>query len=108
MNNIIFIVLFLIIIIGAFILSRLKMIKATRAIVAIFYQKNAFTENRAIMPEELRINSRGFLSGIFHSRDYLPYAIQYLKKADIIQVTADGRLFLLKKKLTASGIDNLV
>lgn len=77
--------------------------------IAIFYHENAsFTKNRAVIPEELRLNPCGFLSGIFHGRDYLLYAIQYLKKVDIVQVTADGRLFLLKKKLTASGIDNLV
>ncbi|MBA7531560.1 hypothetical protein ES705_23773 [subsurface metagenome] len=71
MNNIIFIVLFLIIIIiGSFILLRLKMRLVTKAVLTSFYKENALTENRAIIPEELGLNSHGFLSSIFYGHNY--------------------------------------
>jgi hypothetical protein len=44
------------------------------------------------------------MEGIFRGRDYKRYAISTLMKAEIIQATEDGKLYLSEEKLFESGL----
>jgi hypothetical protein len=42
---------------------------------------------------------------MFRLRDFKPYALDALVKAEIIKGTEDGRLYLAEDKLMASGVE---
>jgi len=42
------------------------------------------------------------LEGMFRPRDYKPHALTTLIRAEIIQMTEDGKLYLLEEKLIDS------
>ena len=45
------------------------------------------------------------MARMFSRRDYKPYALSTLMKADIVQATEEGRLYLSEDKLIASGLE---
>jgi len=60
--------------------------------------KNAKTE------EELGFRQQSIMKRILTRRDYKPYALTTLIKAEIIRMTDDGRLYLSEEKLMSSGL----
>ena len=58
------------------------------------------------MIDELGLRPQGMMGGMFKGRDYNQYALSLLMKADIIQTTEDGKLYLSEDRLLASGIDS--
>lgn len=104
-NSWIIIVLFFIALLAlAFVVSRWRMKRAMRAVIRIFREQGAVNSKDAKPSYEL-LESRGMIDGMFRGRDYKPHALNMLIKADIIQTTEDGRLYLSEDKLLTSGFD---
>ena len=76
--------------------------------IAIFRRNSALDKKTAKTLEELGLKPRGFAEGMFHGRDFKPYALNALVKAGIIKSTEDGRLYLAEDVLTASGLERRV
>jgi len=106
-STIIYLVLFFIalLVIGA-VISRWRMKRGMRQVILIFREHAATSSRNAKMIDELGLRPQGMMGGMFKGRDYKQYALSLLMKADIVQATEDGRLYLSEDRLLASGIDS--
>jgi hypothetical protein len=77
-------------------------------VIQIFRQNNALDKKTAKTVVELGLQSRGLIEGMFHGRDFKPYALDALLKAGIIKGTEDGRLYLAEDALMESGLEGRV
>ena len=106
MSSVILIVLIIVLMLAAlFILPQWRLRRAIRQVIRIFREHNAVGIKDAKMVDELGLRPRRMLEGMFKGRDYKKYALSALMKAEIIQITEDGRLYLSEDKLIASGLD---
>ena len=80
---------------------------AKRAIPAVI---NIFRDNRAVTPrtaktmDELGLAPKGLAQSMFKPRDYKQAALQSLIRANIVQMTEDGKLYLSEKDLDSSNL----
>lgn len=103
----------IIIIVGVFVFALVAMLvvsqwrvkRAIRQVIRILREHNAIGMKNAKTVDELGLRPRGMMDGMLRGRDYKQYAVSGLMKADIIQMTEDGRLYLSEDKLLASGLD---
>jgi hypothetical protein len=77
-------------------------------VIKIFRQNNAIDKKTAKTMEELGLQPRSFAERMLHTRDFKPYALDALFKAEIIKNTEEGRLYLDEDKLIASGLEGKV
>jgi len=92
-------------ILGFLVLPRMRIKRAINQVVAIFERNNALDVRSARTIDELGLRPPTFLEGMLRMRDFKPYALQMLMKADVILQTDGGRLYLLQDKLAAINID---
>lgn len=76
--------------------------------IKIFRQNSALDKKTAKTIDELGLRPRGFMEGMFHGRDFKPYALDALVKAEIIKSTEDGRIYLDEEKLMDSGVEGRI
>ena len=106
-STIIYLVLFFIaLLVIAGLVSRWRMKRAMRQVILIFREHTATSSRSAKAIDELGLSPQGMMGGMFKGRDYKQYALNMLMKSEIIQVTEDGKMYLLEDKLYASGIDS--
>jgi hypothetical protein len=82
--------------------------RAIRQVIQIFRRNNALDKKTAKTIDELGLRPRSFVEGMFHGRDFKPYAMNALVKAEIVKSTEDGRLYLDEEKLMASGVEGRI
>jgi hypothetical protein len=105
-TNVLFVLILVILaILGFFVLPRIRIRRAVSQVVAIFERNNALDVRSAKTIDELGLRPPTFLEGMMRMRDFKPYALQILMKADVILQTDGGRLYLLQDKLAAIDID---
>ncbi len=105
-TNALFILLIVILaILGFFLLPRLRIKRAINQVVAIFERNSALDARSAKTIEELGLTPPTFLEGMLRMRDFKPYALQILMKADVVLQTDGGRLYLAQDRLAAANID---
>jgi hypothetical protein len=78
--------------------------RAIKAVLKIFQKQGALSSESAMTIEELGLQPPGFAKRIMQTRDYKPRALDFLRKIDVVQTTAEGKIFLAEDKLLASGI----
>jgi len=107
-NSIVYVVLFFIALLAiGIVTSRWRMKRAMRQVVLAFREQGATNSRTAKTADELGFGSQGgMMGGMLKGRDYKKYALDMLMRAEIIQVTEDGELYLSEDKLLASGIDS--
>jgi hypothetical protein len=98
---IVFFILFLVLLL---VVPALLTRRAVTAVLKIFRQHQALDEESALTVEELGLKPPGFAQRIMRTRDYKPRALVFLKRIDVVQTTATGKIFLAREKLLASGI----
>ncbi len=84
---------------GLFVVPRFMLKRALKKVIKVFRDLNATDLKNAKTLEELGLKPRSFLDGMFKLRDYRPYALDLLRKAEIVKVTEDGKLYLLEVRL---------
>lgn len=105
MSNAIFIVLILLfMLLALFVVPQWRLKSAIRQVIRIFREHNAIGIDNSKTIDELGMRSPGVLERMLRGRDYKQYALRALIKAEIIQTTEDGRLYLSEEKLFASGL----
>lgn len=92
-------------ILGFWVLPRMRIKRAVNQVVAIFERTNALDARSAKTIDELGLRPPTFLEGMMRMRDFKPYALQILMKADVICQTDGGRLDLIQDKLATINID---
>jgi hypothetical protein len=106
MNNVILIILMVVLLLAAmFVIPQWRLKRAIPKVIRIFREHSAIGINNAKTLDELGLRPKGMLEGMFRGRDYKQYALSALMRAEIIQMTEDGRLYLLEDKLLTSGLD---
>ena len=105
MSNAVFIVLILLfMLLVLFIVPQWRLKRAIHQMIRIFREQNAIGIDNSKMIDELGMRSPGMLERMLRARDYKQYALSALIKAEIIQTTEDGKLYLSEEKLFASGL----
>lgn len=78
--------------------------QAFAKVIQIFREQNAINEKNARTVDELGLRPPTFTQRLMRMRDYKPQALNILMRADIVQVTEDGKLYLSEDKLGSSGL----
>jgi len=104
-NAILIVVIVVLALLALFIIPQWRLRRATRQVIQIFKEHNAMDVKNAKTLDELGLRPRGRLEGMLRTRDYKPQALDGLWKAEIVQTTEDGRLYLSEDRLIASGLD---
>ena len=89
-----------------FVLPWWRIKRAVPQIVRIFREQNAIGIKNAKAPEELGVSLPGMMEGVLSRRDYKRYALKALMKAEVIQMTEDGKFYLSEEKLLSSNLYN--
>ena len=72
---------------------------AVRQVISIFREHQALCSHSAKTIDELGLRPAGFSKRLINFRDYKPQALRGLIRADIVQVTAEDKLFLAEDKI---------
>ncbi len=99
------VLLLVLLILGLYVIPRWRLKRAIRQVIAIFRQNSALDKKTAKTIDELGLSPRGFAERMLHTRDFKPYALNELVKAEIIKSTEDGRLYLAEEALMESGVE---
>ncbi len=106
MSTVVFIVVIIVILLAVmFFVPQWRLKRAISQVLRILREHNAVDAKSARTIDELGLRPRGMLEGLLKGRDYKQYALNALMKAEIVQMSADGRVFLLEDKLIGSGLD---
>ena len=103
-NVLVILLIAVLVLVGLFVLPRIRMRRAASQVVAIFQSNNAFDARSAKTVDELRLRPPTFLEGMLRMRDFKPYALQALMEAEVVKQTEDGRLYLSQNKLTTTSL----
>ena len=90
---------------GLFVIPRFRMKRAVVQVIQIFRQHSALNEKNARTIDELGLRPRTMMEGMMKGRDFRPYALQALMKAEAILTTEEGKLYLSEDKLYSSGLE---
>jgi hypothetical protein len=92
-------ILLALLLLGSFMISGLLVRKATYQVVDRFCTYHALAPRKARSIQELGLVPADFWHRMFRPRDYKPYALQFLRKAGVVKMTQDGKLYLAQEKL---------
>lgn len=104
MQIILLIFLVILAVIAKLVIPPLLIRRAVRPVLERFMHYNAFSEENAKTAEELGLGPRTLLQRLATMRDYKPKALEVLVSASVVVLTDEGKLFLSKEKLMATGI----
>jgi flagellar basal body-associated protein FliL len=101
----IFVILLLVLFfVAIFAIPQWMLKRAMRQVIRILREHNATNTENAKTLEELGFKPRGITQNMLRGRDYKPYAVDVMVKAQIIQVTEDARLYLSEERLSTSKL----
>ena len=102
-------ILIFVLLIGAlFVIPHWRLKRAMRQVIQIFKNSSATDFKNAKTASELGLRPPTMREEMFRRRDYKPYALSTLIRAEIIQRTEDGKLYLAEDRLMASGIEGKI
>lgn len=76
--------------------------RAMRQVVSRFYAAGALSPQRAKTLAELGLTPPNILERLTKPRDYKPAALRLLQQTGAVQLTQEGKLFLLEERLHES------
>ena len=94
--------------VAVFVIPQWLIRHAVRKVIRIFRKHNATDVKNAKTGDELGLGPLSIRERMFRLRDYKPYALTVLMRAEIVQQTEGGKLYLLEDKLSASNISKYV
>ena len=99
--------LFVVLLFALFVIPQFMMKRAVRAVIRIFRDNNAIGKKQAKTAEELGLQPKRLVERMMKPRDYKPRALQLLMSQEIVQMTEDGKLYLMEEKLDASRLKDM-
>ena len=88
-----------------FVIPRWLLKRAIRRVIRIFREHDVTDAKNAKTIYELGLAPQSMMQRMFRGRDYKPDALNALLKAQIIQTTESGRLYLSEERLMESGLE---
>ena len=101
----IIILLGIVLLLAMFVIPPWRLKRNVPKVIRIFRESNAIGIRNAKTADELGLAPQGMLTQMFRGRDYKQYALTALMRAEIIQMTEDGELYLSEENLVESGLD---
>jgi len=101
-NAIAIIVLVILFILTVFVIPMFLFVRNVPKVIRIFRFQNAVGARNARTIDELGLRPKPMMKRILSGRDYKPQALQSLIRANIIQVTDEGKLYLSEEILAES------
>ena len=98
-NDIIFVALIVVSILGILVIPRWLTLRAIPAVISLFRIAGAVGIENARSAEELGLGRKGFFSRGLSTRDYRPRALKALLSGGIVQLDSDGKFYLVEEKL---------
>jgi len=100
-------ILFIVLIVILFILSILFLpywliMRAVPKVIRAFRERNAVGASNAMTIEELGLKPKSIFQRMFTRRDYKQNALQFLIRADVVDITEEGKFYLNDEKLMLS------
>lgn len=92
-------ILFLVIMFG---LPQMLIRRAIPSVLKIFIEHNATSPQNAKTVDELGLADQTLAQRLWKPRDYKPRALQLLLSSNIVQMTADGKLYISEENLNAT------
>ena len=108
MINVVAVVVILLVVVLAFYLWRYLLIRAVRAVVALFRENNAVTSESAVPLETLGLQPIPFTRRLFRPRDYKQPALQFLGQQGIVRMVEGPKFYLDEIALKNSRVTRLV
>ena len=103
MNDVLFIILMaLIFLVVIIFVPRWMLLRTIPKVIRIFRQHNAVGGKNAKTIEELGLMPKSFYQKMLSRRDYKPQALQILLKAGIVEMTEEGKVYLVEENLIRS------
>jgi len=96
-STVIIIIFFVVAIVGILVIPRFLVKRAINQVVDIFLKNEAIDVASARTITELRLQKKGYLERMVRTRDYKPYALEMLLRADIVIRTEDDKLYISKE-----------
>ncbi len=87
-----------------FVIPGWRLRRAIRQVIQIFRRYNATDAKNAKSDAELGLRPQPMLQRMMSLRDYKPYALTVLIRAEVVLQTEDGKLYLSEDKLMASNL----
>jgi len=100
-------ILFIILIVILFVMSVIFIpywltMHAVPKVIKAFRHNNAIGANKAMDIEELGLKPKSIFRRMLTRRDYSQQALQFLIRADVVDITEEGKFFLNDEKLMLS------
>lgn len=76
--------------------------RAMHQVIQRFYEQEALNPEGARTLGDLGLNPPSFVEKLAKPRDYKPTALRLLQQMEAVQMTQDGKLFLVEEKLHPS------
>jgi hypothetical protein len=100
-------ILFIILIAILFILTLIFVpywmtMRAIPKVIKKFQQKNAIGEKNALTIDELELKPKSIFRRMFARRDYSQQGLQFLIRAEVVDITEEGKFFLNEQNLMLS------
>ena len=92
-------ILFLVIMFG---LPQMLIRRTIPSVLKIFIEHNATSPQNAKTVDELGLADQTLTQRLWKPRDYKPRALQLLLSSNIVQMTADGKLYISEENLNAT------
>ena len=86
-------------VVASFVITAFLTKRAVFKVVEILCRHNALGVKNAKTFNELGLNPPNLIERIIRPRDYKPHALQILQQEGIIQVTDEGKLYLVETKM---------
>ena len=99
------IVLVVLLLIALFVVPQFLMARAMKKVVRIFRDNRAIDPKSAKTVEELNLQQKGMIDRMMKPRDYKPRALQYMIGAGMVQMTEDGKVYLVEEKLRGTKLE---
>jgi len=103
-SGIILILVVVILLLAFVVVPQWQLKRAIRQVIQIFREHNALDINNAKTVDELGLTPRSIVGIMMKGHNYKQYALNALTKAEVMQRTEDGRLYLSEERLIASGL----
>ncbi len=102
----IIILLVVVLLIALFVLPQFFIARAMKKVIKIFRENNAIGVRHAKTAQELGLEPKGMIDRMMKPRDYKPRALEYLIGSNIVQMTEDGKLYLVEENLANTRFAN--
>jgi hypothetical protein len=91
-------------VLGSRVLLRMRIKRAVNQVAATLEHSNALDVRSARTIDGLGLRPPTFLQSMIRMRDFKPYALQVLMKAEVVLQTDGGGLYLSQDRLAATNV----